>query len=82
MVFTDGTFATGGNIVTMPPPTHSARPVCPHCGERVGAYEPVWHLTPPFGAERTSWLDARQRMAETDTLWHVACAEVDGFAGG
>ena len=66
----------------MPPVSRSDRPLCPHCGERVGAYEPVWRLAPHLGAERTSWLDARERMGASDTLWHAACAEGDGVDGG
>ena len=71
-----------GNLVRMPSPAPSDRPACPHCGERVGAYEPVWHLASPCGAQRTSWLEVRHQMGATDTLWHVACAERDGLDGG
>jgi hypothetical protein len=62
----------------MPP----ARPLCPACGEPIGAYEPVWRIAPHVGAELTSWLNSRERIAPTDALWHAGCAEADGVDGG
>jgi hypothetical protein len=58
------------------------RPACPQCGQPIGAYEPVWRFAPDLGAERTSWLQARDRLGPMDALWHVACAEADGVDGG
>ena len=60
----------------------ATRPSCPACGERIGAYEPVWRLAPPFGAELTSWLLVRDLLAPLDSLWHQDCAEAGGIAGG
>ena len=57
-------------------------PVCPHCGERVGVYEPAWRIAPDVGAECTSWLRVRAQLGPTDVLWHVACAEAEGVDGG
>ena len=59
-----------------------ARPLCPACRKPIGAYEPLWRLAPRIGAERTSWLQVRDLLGSTDTLWHVACAEADGVDGG
>jgi hypothetical protein len=58
------------------------RPVCPHCGAPIGAYEPVWRLAPHIGAELTSWLRVKPLLGPLDTLWHAACAEADGVPGG
>jgi hypothetical protein len=58
------------------------RPTCPHCGEPIGAYEPLWRLGPDVGAELTSWLRIKQLVGPLDTLWHAACAEADGVPGG
>jgi hypothetical protein len=60
----------------------SDRPTCPHCGERIGAYEPVWWLAPHVGAELTSWLRIKSLLSPLDMLWHAACAETDGVPGG
>jgi hypothetical protein len=60
----------------------SQRPCCPACGERIGAYEPVWRLAPHIGAEPTSWLCVKDLLGPLDTLWHAACAEDDGVPGG
>jgi hypothetical protein len=62
----------------MPP----ARPHCPGCGEPIGAYEPVWRVAPRHGAELTSWLLVKELLEPLDSLWHEACAETDGIAGG
>ena len=58
------------------------RPSCPHCGEPIGVYEPVWRVAPELGAELTSWLRVKPRLGPLDTLWHTACAEADGVPGG
>ena len=58
------------------------RPLCPQCGEQIGAYEPVWRLAPGIGAEPTSWLRVKSLLGPLDTLWHAACAEADGVPGG
>lgn len=54
--------------------TTTVRPLCPGCGEPVGAYEPLTRVS-PGGAEPTSWLalDGRRGYAG-ETLWHAACA--------
>lgn len=64
----------------MRPP--AARPSCPACGEPIGAYEPVWRVAAPFGAELTSWLLVKDLVEPLDSLWHEACAEAGGIAGG
>ena len=58
------------------------RPTCPHCGERIGAYEPLWRLGPWVGAEATSWLRVKDLVGPCDSLWHADCAEGDGIDGG
>jgi hypothetical protein len=63
-------------------------PVCAACGERIGVYEPIWHVAPSAGAERTPWLqleDRRRSAASSpllESLWHVECAEGEGIPGG
>jgi hypothetical protein len=58
-------------------------PVCPGCGERIGAYEPLWRVHPTTGAERTSWLRLTAGDAPVHgTLWHAQCAEDEGIDGG
>ena len=64
------------------PSRSTDRRTCPHCGERIGTYEPVWRLAPEVGAELTSWLRIKPLLGPLDTLWHVACAEADGVPGG
>jgi hypothetical protein len=59
----------------------SRPPLCAGCGQRIGVYEPIWHVSGAAGAERTSWL----RLADgppAGALWHAECAEGDGVAGG
>jgi hypothetical protein len=63
-------------------PGPSDRPTCPRCGERIGAYEPVWRFAPHIGAEATSWLRLMGLLGTHDSLWHAACAEADGVDGG
>jgi len=58
------------------------RPLCPHCGDQIGAYEPLWRVAPDIGAELSSWLRVRYLLGPRDTLWHAACAEADGVPGG
>jgi hypothetical protein len=58
------------------------RPVCPGCGEPLGAYEPLWRVAPDVGAERTSWLRLGPRDATLESLWHLDCAEDLGVEGG
>ena len=60
----------------------SDRLFCPHCGEQIGAYEPLWRLAPDIGAEPTSWLRVKDLLGPWDSLWHATCAEADGVAGG
>jgi hypothetical protein len=55
----------------------TGRPICPGCGERIGVYEPVWHLT-DAGPEATSFL--RLLDQQIGELWHVQCAEAAGVA--
>jgi hypothetical protein len=52
------------------------------CGEPIGTYEPVWRIAPQIGAEPTSWLRVKDLLGPWDSLWHAACAEADGVAGG
>ena len=66
----------------MRPPTDSPRPRCPACGEPIGAYERIWRIAPQIGAEPTSWLRVKDLLGPWDSLWHAACAEADGVAGG
>lgn len=64
------------------PSSDAPRPRCPHCGEPIGAYEPVWWLAPLIGAERTSWLNLGAVLGPAESLWHAACAERAGVDGG
>ena len=66
----------------MRPPTESQRPRCPACDEPIGTYERVWRFAPQIGAEPTSWLRVKGLLGPWDSLWHTACAEADGVAGG
>jgi hypothetical protein len=63
-------------------PSVSDRPLCPNCGEPIGAYEPIWYVAAHIGAERTSWLKVRDLLIPGDSLWHAACAEAEGVDGG
>jgi hypothetical protein len=54
----------------------TGRPTCPGCAERIGVYEPVWHIT-AAGPEATSLL--RLLDQPIGELWHVACAEAAGI---
>jgi hypothetical protein len=54
----------------------TGRPTCAGCGQRIGVYEPVWHLTPE-GPEATSLL--RLIDQPIGELWHAACAEAAGM---
>ena len=65
----------------MPSSPTATRPACPHCGEPIGTYEPVWWIAPHIGAERTSWLHVAD-LGAAGSLRHVACAEADGVDGG
>ena len=68
------------------PPPRGPRLACPACGLPIGVYEPLWHVKPETGAERSAWLQlAGDRGASTalaGTLWHADCAERDGIPGG
>jgi hypothetical protein len=64
------------------PSRSTDRPSCPHCGEPIGAYEPLWRFAPELGAELTSWLRVKSLLGPLDTVWHTACAEADGVPGG
>jgi hypothetical protein len=62
----------------------SGPPLCDGCGRRIGVYEPVWHVAPAIGAERTSWLRLASAVAQPPhgALWHADCAEDAGVPGG
>jgi hypothetical protein len=63
--------------------TTAVRPLCPGCGEPVGAYEPLTRVRPGSAvAEPTFWLalDAG-RPAQGEVLWHASCAN-DARLGG
>jgi hypothetical protein len=66
----------------MPPPRDTHRPTCPQCSEPIGAYEPVWWISPRVGAERTSLLKLASALGPGESLWHAACAETHGVDGG
>ena len=56
--------------------TTAVRPLCPGCGEPVGAYEPLTRMRAGTElAEPTSWLalDAG-RPPLGEILWHATCA--------
>ena len=61
------------------PPAVSGRPTCTGCGERIGVYEPIWHIH-AAGAETTSLLRLTEPIP--GVLWHVACADAAGFRAG
>ena len=54
--------------------TIAVRPLCPGCGEPLGAYEPLTRVRSGV-PEPTSWLalDA-WRPATGEILWHAGCA--------
>ena len=61
------------------PPAGTQRPSCPGCGDRIGFYEPVWHIT-TGGPEPTSLL--RLAGEPVGTVWHMSCAEAAGVMAG
>jgi hypothetical protein len=63
-------------------PHDRPRPECPHCGEPIGAYEPLWWTGPLIDATETSWLNLPRPPAPGESLWHRPCAEADGIDGG
>jgi hypothetical protein len=60
-----------------PPAAVTDRPTCAGCGDRIGVYEPVCHLT-ETGPESTSLL--RLSGEPVGQLWHMPCAEAAGVA--
>jgi hypothetical protein len=62
--------------------TIAIRPLCPGCGEPIGAYEPLMRVTPGRGPETTSWLAAGACRSVGETLWHAACALRAGLRSG
>jgi len=72
--------APGSTLLCM---SIAIRPLCPGCGEPIGAYEPLTRVAPGLDAEATSWLalGASLRFAG-ETLWHAACARAAGVRSG
>jgi len=65
--------------------TSASRPLCPGCGEPLGAYEPLTRVgAASASAEPTSWLAERGAVARAagETLWHAACARRVPSRGG
>jgi hypothetical protein len=60
---------------------HSRPPLCAGCGQRIGVYEPIWHVMGAAGAERTSWLQIADG-GPAGPLWHADCAESGGVLEG
>ncbi len=64
--------------------TTAPRPLCPGCGEPLGAYEPLTRVRAGAAAPQpTSWLalDAG-RPAAGEILWHATCANAARLPGG
>ena len=59
-------------------------PLCTHCGDRIGVYEPAW-LELADGSIRASSLlniDPDTRNAENGSrLWHLGCLTPDAISG-
>jgi hypothetical protein len=58
------------------PAAVTERPTCAGCGQRIGVYEPIWHIT-AAGPEATSLL--RLPDEPLGELWHAACDEATGI---
>jgi hypothetical protein len=63
--------------------TYAIRPLCPGCGEPLGAYEPLTRIPASGPPEATSWLalDGARSLAG-ETLWHAACARLAALRSG
>jgi len=58
-------------VETMPP-----FPTCAGCGDRIGAYEPVWRELGEASFVATSLREVRARSAEPGgRLFHAGCLE-------
>ena len=57
-------------------------PLCTHCGDRIGVYEPAWLVDADGSIRSSSWLnidpDAGQNRAR---LWHHGCLAPDAIPG-
>ena len=56
------------------------RPVCAHCGDRIGVYEPIWLEYPDGTRVRSGLLELGDRATEGH-LYHSECVSGGGTTG-